>query len=441
MLILTIPTLVFITFEAISTSMPTHTATPASMATPSPTPTPTTTGITYYIAKTGNNNNLGTEAQPWLTISKAASAMTAGDTVYVKQGTYNEQVWVSKSGVAGNYITYSAYPGDENKAIIDGTRFNYNWNPGEEAPVMLEASYINFTGFRVINSNMVGIRASGTINNVNLYKNWIYNTAGSCIAFRGNKYGSYDIKNIIIEGNDAGLCLNGEYGEAISIRGVDGFEIKNNIVHDGGDGRPSDGAGGEGIDAIHAANGKIHHNIVYNMKTTGIYLDGGSGVNKNIDVYNNIVHDIRLYSSVQIAAENPGGSVQNINFYNNIVYNAASNAFAISDYHGNIIKNININGNTFRNPIWIENGAKFTNITIRNNIAKVIHDDKGVTKDHNWVDSQGAPGFVNEAGHDYNLLNNAAVKDIGTSNGAPAFDYDGNARPKGAGYDIGAFEY
>lgn len=87
------------------------------------------------------------------------------------------------------------------------------------------------------------------------------------------------------------------------------------------------------------------------------------------------------------------------------------------------------------------NSVNFNNITIRNNIATAIYDEKGVTKDHNWVDSLGAPGFVNETGHDYHLSINAAVKNIGTSNGAPDFDYDGNSRPKGAGYDIGAFEY
>jgi len=46
----------------------------------------------YYVAKNGSDSNPGSESQPWLTIQKAADTMVAGDTVYVKAGTYTEQV-------------------------------------------------------------------------------------------------------------------------------------------------------------------------------------------------------------------------------------------------------------------------------------------------------------------------------------------------------------
>ena len=42
-----------------------------------------------YVSPTGSDNNEGrTEAMDWLTISKAATVLTAGDTVYVKAGNY-----------------------------------------------------------------------------------------------------------------------------------------------------------------------------------------------------------------------------------------------------------------------------------------------------------------------------------------------------------------
>ena len=66
---------------------------------------------TYYVAKTGSDSNPGTEAQPWLTITKAANTIVAGDTVYVKAGTYSEQVIPANSGTSGSYITYSVYSG------------------------------------------------------------------------------------------------------------------------------------------------------------------------------------------------------------------------------------------------------------------------------------------------------------------------------------------
>ncbi len=74
---------------------------------------------TYYVAKTGSDSNPGTESQPWLTIQKAANTLVAGDTAYVKAGTYNEQVIPSRSGSSGAWISYKAYPGDT--VIIDGS--------------------------------------------------------------------------------------------------------------------------------------------------------------------------------------------------------------------------------------------------------------------------------------------------------------------------------
>ena len=47
----------------------------------------------YHVAKTGNDSALGTKEQPFLTISRAAKAAVAGDTVIVHAGVYRE--WVN----------------------------------------------------------------------------------------------------------------------------------------------------------------------------------------------------------------------------------------------------------------------------------------------------------------------------------------------------------
>ena len=74
---------------------------------------------TYYVSPTGSDANPGTANQPWRTIQKAADTLIAGDTVYIKSGTYSEQVVPKNSGNADNYITYAVYPGDT--ATIDGS--------------------------------------------------------------------------------------------------------------------------------------------------------------------------------------------------------------------------------------------------------------------------------------------------------------------------------
>ena len=52
-------------------------------------------GNIYYVDQNNpqtSDSNPGTEDLPWKTIQKAAETIMAGDTVYVKEGTYNEQI-------------------------------------------------------------------------------------------------------------------------------------------------------------------------------------------------------------------------------------------------------------------------------------------------------------------------------------------------------------
>ena len=51
----------------------------------------------YYVATNGNDANPGTLSQPWRTIQKAANTVSAGDTVYIREGTYNEYVTMKTS--------------------------------------------------------------------------------------------------------------------------------------------------------------------------------------------------------------------------------------------------------------------------------------------------------------------------------------------------------
>lgn len=66
----------------------------------------------YYVATTGNDSNPGTLASPFRTIQKAASVAAAGDTVYIRAGTYRETVTPANSGSSGNPITFQPYNGE-----------------------------------------------------------------------------------------------------------------------------------------------------------------------------------------------------------------------------------------------------------------------------------------------------------------------------------------
>jgi hypothetical protein len=109
-------------------------------------PLPTGGGATYYVAPNGDDNNPGTEAQPWRAIGKAAATLVSGDTVYIRAGTYQERVVPQNSG--SDYITYIAYP--EERVTIDGSGVSM---PSGDAG-LFEVSglnYIRISGLRIIN--------------------------------------------------------------------------------------------------------------------------------------------------------------------------------------------------------------------------------------------------------------------------------------------------
>ncbi|MGH8603291.1 MAG: right-handed parallel beta-helix repeat-containing protein, partial [Gammaproteobacteria bacterium] len=229
---------------------------------------PVLTAQTYYVDNnhpSANDSNPATEALPWKTIQKAANTLVAGDTVYIKQGTYTGTVSPKNSGSAGAFITYSAYPGHEHQVILDGAAFR-----------IIKKSYIIASGLRVQNvlqgtsGGSIGIRIEGPGSNIIVSGNYTFNTGSSGIAAWGVPYGKdptiYDYKaitNLIIENNKIEKACNGGYNEAITVaNGVDNFEIKGNLVFNGVE-QPN---GGEGIDVKNgASNGKIYQNEVRNL--------------------------------------------------------------------------------------------------------------------------------------------------------------------------------
>ena len=79
----------------------------------------TVQGATYYVAPSGEDSSPGSQAQPWQTLQKAANTLRAGDTVWVRSGTYRERVLPANSGTEGQEIVYAAYPGEV--VTLDGS--------------------------------------------------------------------------------------------------------------------------------------------------------------------------------------------------------------------------------------------------------------------------------------------------------------------------------
>ena len=233
-------------------------------------------GTVYYVAPTGNNSNPGTESQPWRTIQKAANTLVAGDTVYIKAGTYRENVVTQNSGSAGNYIMYSANPGDT--VTIDGTGITLPETTGLFD--IANKNYIRVFGLRVMNAgpnrNNKGILIKRS-SHIVIESNYIYNTGSAGIRV-------WQSDDITISNNEVEQACQNDSEEAISVEGTDVFQIRYNHVHH---------SEKEGIDAKNgSSNGKIFGNYVHHTDKVGIYVDAWETHTYNLEIFGNIAHSI-----------------------------------------------------------------------------------------------------------------------------------------------------
>ena len=85
---------------------------------------------TYYVSKQGDDQNVGNQVEPFLTINHAAQIAKAGDAIIVHQGIYREQIDPQQSGTATQRITYRAAAGEH--VTISGAEVVTNWQRVEQ---------------------------------------------------------------------------------------------------------------------------------------------------------------------------------------------------------------------------------------------------------------------------------------------------------------------
>jgi len=111
---------------------------------------------TYYIAQNGNDANPGTSiSAPWRTIGKANSTLVAGDTVYIRAGSYSEQINPVNNGTSGKPIIYGRYSSE----AVSITYFSN----GLPQANLSEKSYIILDGLHFLNSGGSWIRADNSL--------------------------------------------------------------------------------------------------------------------------------------------------------------------------------------------------------------------------------------------------------------------------------------
>ncbi|MDR4506274.1 MAG: hypothetical protein MRK01_15990 [Candidatus Scalindua sp.] len=148
----------------------------------------------YYIDPvSGKDSDTGlSQALAWATISYAMEQLSAGDTLFLMDGTFTESLNITISGKPGDPITFKAL--NDGKVIIDGKN--------SRIPLLIEGTdanhktYIDVEGIvcRNSNSDIVQIKRS---DNISIKRVSAYNADpdGNFVAFSI----AYDCTNILVE--------------------------------------------------------------------------------------------------------------------------------------------------------------------------------------------------------------------------------------------------
>jgi parallel beta-helix repeat protein len=422
------------------------------------------------------------------TIQGAVNAASAGDVVWVAQGTYKENLTLKpkvrlEGGWSSNYSgrNWTTWP-----SVIDGD---------QKGSVIVGADAATLDGFTLRNgqaTNGGGLyleRATMTIVNNTIEDNTATSGGGGIYISGHPKAPPYtDIENNVIRRNKVTSDKGGTGGGILVTRSEAGIRINNNMIGGGpGEGNTARWGGGgiyvEFTPIFQIEKNKINQNSVekghggavfitdgspnatlgqnqikFNSVTSGnfgggIYSIGGTFIFRN-DIGMNSVFNSPSWGG-GIAVDSPNGTPPRLE--NNFVYgNLADQGGGIFLRRGQnvIFMNNSVAGNQPDKPnagagLYVASGAT---CILQNTILWGNGDDfreevaGACTLDHNDIedgDGAGQNGNIStnplfKASDDLHLAGASPAIDAGNSAAAPKIDFDGQTRT--AKVDIGADE-
>lgn len=436
---------------------------------------------TYYVTQNGNDSNPGTINNPWRTIAKANRTLGAGDSVYIRQGTYNERIAPTNSGRNGESIVYQNY--QDEKVTITGS-----WGKGAE---LVGCDYIAIVGltFDGQNNVPVGIFINSHGDNITIKDCVVRNYRDADNTWgHGIWTGLGGVSYLLIE--DCEIYHNGttnpyiENGNNISIFGgadhitIRGCDIYESNTEDGihlvpTTGRATDiliencrfwGNKEDGIDIKQVERVTVRNCEFWNHRSTP--TGGGTGIQihqgaNNVIVDNCISHDnekngVRIeYNCSWLTCP----ATQNITVQRSIFYGNAEGITVVGGQWNaakpGMLKNIHLNNNVLYNNdsgifLFAHPGGEITSLASRNNVFMnnneydyEIHSKDRIDYQsdyNNYVDSVTSethslsldPIFRDPENHDFHLTRISPLIDKGIDIGLLF---------KGSSPDIGAYEY
>lgn len=375
-------------------------------------PAVVTYAATYYVATTGNNSNPGTSSQPWRTVAYAASKMVAGDTTYVKGGTYSEvYIQFGNSGTQSAPIKLLNAPGQFPIInFIDSTstrQIRFQNRSGYQKGI----NWITIEGFEIRNG-YVGIKIVNG-QNLTIQRNWIHHNRSQGVYGNGTKV-LINRNKINHNGNFAG-CANGSslcnQGHGIYFNGTAVTVTNNLFYYNIGTGVQQNGTVGYNSSVHPSPAFALSHDWVISNNTIAYHAYGGA-----IAVW--------------------GSNCDNARIENNIVYENCAKC-----------------STTSTNGIVFTGATSSSGVVIRNNLAyasgsggtKFLGPGGNYTQSGNIVNTV-KPGFINApatlpSSPNFALASGSQAIDKGLTISSTKISYPGTTRPKGTTYDVGAYEY
>jgi hypothetical protein len=358
-------------------------------------------GTTYYVSPAGiDDSSRGKSlSTPLKTIKKALSmALTSGDIVYVRTGTYAETISIAQSG-----ITLSAYPGD--RPIIDGgsTLPSGDWG----ALLSVGGNNNAISGFEIKNSNTSGTRLGGygvavvghhnTISKMDVHHAWgqgiivqgDYNIVEDSRIWQSARQNS---ANPGSTGWGTGLSAARNRSASALKPGITSYAtLRRNTVFNNW---------GEGLSCFETDHCTMEDNIVYDNWAVNLYLSDAT----NSLVQRNLIY-ISSAPAIPFRSATPGFTLAdeiaskprsaNNTIINNFIYRTNLQAFSWTLVPNSGLNNVLIAYNTIVDgnlSTGFGGGSSIvnTNSQIRNNIIlgrnSYVPNKSGITfSNNNWA--------------------------------------------------------
>jgi hypothetical protein len=384
---------------------------------------------TYYVSGTGYDVYTCAQAQnlsaPKQTINSAVSCLSAGDTLFVRGGTYAESLignvpsgtsWTAKVRVAaynGETVWMRPGTGAERVLYFTGTQHYI-----EIDGINLDGTNVRYDTVKILD----GLPGEGSAHHIRFQ-----NLEAIGPAHTGT-------------GSPTGMTFIAAAGDATAIGGNEFINLR---VH-----------GGLANDFDHhfyvqSPGNLFDHLDVYDFPGSAFEFYNanglGAGANNNI-LRNSRIHDDRHNVSGQrhsaIVITYSGNRI-----YNNLIYNIKSDGascIGISVYSGDATEVYN---NTVYNVegIGIRVDPDQYTAVIRNNIAyqnstgNYVNSGTGTIASNNLFTAD--PMFGNASAANFQLRTGSPAIDTGLTIPIVTTDMAATPRPQGGAYDIGAYEY